>query len=589
MNSKAVFAILMVYVGCGLNNVFLEYLIKEDPGSGHLITFLQFLFIAIHGIVFTWKFGKVKRVIGLQDYLNLVLMFFVTSVVNNWAFNFHIPVPLHMIFRSGSLIANMIMGIWILKKRYTISKYLSVAMITIGIIICTLLSSSKQLPKTCTDCTDNLDNNVVNEPADGSDYLFWWFIGVVLLTGALLLSARMGIYQEYITARYGKNPEEMLFYTHLLSLPAFLFYYSSIIEHANIATQSEPFVIPIVNMTFPLFWVYLIGNVCTQYLCVLCRTCNRVVRTIPLLPTPILYKPVFNLSTLFQFLLRRSRFFICQTCCEVFGANLKATIHKGLFLCFICKDFGCFPVACLYNIGSTLSGLFDIKYYSTKYVCRNCVVLISKLFCGYRIIDVIKYELLSLMQRYSINYSHMCAPVVLPSTVSRPFGKITIYGTLRSINFADVEYQMRNTEIYAKGFSIVFGKKEIPDLISELRSRKKIIQDQDAFLKDYITEIEKYAEYEDKSDSYILFKCDKLPLLGRNLELKEYVNNDTENSLNTDLLKNERKRSIKRNIKMFCELAKDKGKVAATCEGRRNTTGINFEATDRMVNSLQLI
>lgn len=268
MNSKAVFAILMVYVGCGLNNVFLEYLIKEDPGSGHLITFLQFLFIAIHGIVFTWKFGKVERVIGLQDYLNLVLMFFVTSVVNNWAFNFHIPVPLHMIFRSGSLIANMIMGIWILKKRYTISKYLSVAMITIGIIICTLLSSSKQLPKTCTDCTDNLDNNVVNEPADGSDYLFWWFIGVVLLTGALLLSARMGIYQEYITARYGKNPEEMLFYTHLLSLPAFLFYSSSIIEHANIATQSEPFVIPIVNMTFPLFWVYLIGNVCTQYLCI---------------------------------------------------------------------------------------------------------------------------------------------------------------------------------------------------------------------------------------------------------------------------------------------------------------------------------
>ncbi|KAF5276697.1 hypothetical protein FQA39_LY06501 [Lamprigera yunnana] len=264
MNSKAVFAILMVYVGCGLNNVFLEYLIKDDPGCGHLITFLQFLFIAVHGFIFTSKFGNVKRKIGLYDYFSLVTMFFVTNIVNNWAFNFNIPVPLHMIFRSGSLIANMIMGIWILKKKYIFSKYLSVGMITLGIIICTLLSSSK-VPKTCKDCTDTIANTI--EHTD-DDHLFWWFIGVILLTGALLLSARMGIYQEYLTGRYGKNPDEALYYTHLLSLPAFLFYYNSIIEHANIATQSEPYLIPYINLNIPLFWLYLIGNVLSQYLCI---------------------------------------------------------------------------------------------------------------------------------------------------------------------------------------------------------------------------------------------------------------------------------------------------------------------------------
>lgn len=264
MNSKGVIAILMVYIGCGLNNVFLEYLIKEDPGSGHLITFLQFLFIACHGFIFTSKFGKVERKIGLYDYFSLVFMFFVTNIVNNWAFNFNIPVPLHMIFRSGSLIANMIMGIWILKKKYTISKYLSVGMITLGIIICTLLSSSKQIPKTCSDCSDNED---IKGSSD-EDHFFWWIIGVILLTGALLLSARMGIYQEYLTARYGKNPEEALYYTHLLSLPGFIIYYNSIITHANIATQSEPFSIPFLNFGIPLFWIYLIGNVFTQYLCI---------------------------------------------------------------------------------------------------------------------------------------------------------------------------------------------------------------------------------------------------------------------------------------------------------------------------------
>lgn len=265
MNSKAYLAIVMVYVGCGLNNVFLEYLIKEDPGCGHLITSLQFLFIAIHGVIFTSKFGNIKRVIGIYDYISLVLMFFVTNVVNNWAFNFNIPVPLHMIFRAGSLIANMIMGIWMLKKQYTLSKYLSVGMITLGIIICTLLSSGKQPPKVCTDCSDNI--NVVNDAAD-IDHLFWWFIGVILLTGALLLSARMGIYQEYLTGKYGKHPEEALFYTHLLSLPGFLVYYSSIIDHANIATQSELINIPMLNFGLPLLWLYLIGNMITQYLCI---------------------------------------------------------------------------------------------------------------------------------------------------------------------------------------------------------------------------------------------------------------------------------------------------------------------------------
>lgn len=41
---------------------------------------------------------------------------------------------------QGSLIANMVMGILILKKKYSLSKYLSVFMITLGISICTIIS-----------------------------------------------------------------------------------------------------------------------------------------------------------------------------------------------------------------------------------------------------------------------------------------------------------------------------------------------------------------------------------------------------------------------------------------------------------------
>ena len=56
----------------------------------------------------------------------MVVMYFAVSVVNNWALGFNIPMPLHMIFRAGSLIANMIMGMLILGRRYSSEKYAAV-------------------------------------------------------------------------------------------------------------------------------------------------------------------------------------------------------------------------------------------------------------------------------------------------------------------------------------------------------------------------------------------------------------------------------------------------------------------------------
>lgn len=76
---------------------------REDPGSGNLITFLQFLFISLEGFLFTSKCGTVKPNIGIKDYFILVTMFFIANVCNNCAFDFNIPMPLHMIFRAVSM------------------------------------------------------------------------------------------------------------------------------------------------------------------------------------------------------------------------------------------------------------------------------------------------------------------------------------------------------------------------------------------------------------------------------------------------------------------------------------------------------
>jgi len=250
MEWKAQVAILLVLVGCMSNVIFLELMIKEDPGSGNLITFSQFCVIALEGLVVTTKFLTVTPKVPFTSWITLVIMFFLVSVSNNYALNFNIPMPLHMIFRAGSLIANMMMGIVIMGKRYTTTKYLSVLMITAGILVCTIMSA--KAPQTSSQDEDVL----------------WLAVGILLLTFALFLSARMGIYQEVIYGKYGKHPKEALFYTHALPLPGFLLLAPDILHHWGLLLSSQPVAIPLLNIELPVMLLYLLGNVVTQYVCI---------------------------------------------------------------------------------------------------------------------------------------------------------------------------------------------------------------------------------------------------------------------------------------------------------------------------------
>lgn len=173
----------------------------------------------------------------------------------------------------------MIMGIIILKKTYTIDKYLSVMMITLGIVICTM-ESGKEIKSTAP-----ITANTLSMP--WNDF-FWWAVGISLLTIALFISARMGIYQETLFSRYGKNPREALYYTvcillllfecclqfpvahypffqHLLPLPFFTILSMNLWEHAVIAMNSPRIVIPVLDFSMPRMIAYLIGNILTQY------------------------------------------------------------------------------------------------------------------------------------------------------------------------------------------------------------------------------------------------------------------------------------------------------------------------------------
>jgi UDP-xylose/UDP-N-acetylglucosamine transporter B4 len=162
---------------------------RVDPGVGNLISFMQFSIIAIYGLIFTSKFFTVKRNIPMTDYASLVIMFFAANVINNYALSFKISIPLVMIFQSGSLMANMVLGVIILKKSYDLWKYLSVLMISVGIFLCTIASGTEIKRSTHAE----------------KDNFFWWTIGVVMLSSALFISARLGLYQETLYKKRGKH------------------------------------------------------------------------------------------------------------------------------------------------------------------------------------------------------------------------------------------------------------------------------------------------------------------------------------------------------------------------------------------------
>lgn len=251
----AAIPILLVFIGCCSNVVFLELLVQDEPACGTILTFAQFLFIAIEGFVVTMDCGRRKNAIPVKEYLILMAMFFTVNVTNNMAFGYKISMPLHIIFRSGGLIASLVMGVLVLGRSYSLSKYLSVIMITLGTIICTFASA------------ENLEET--RDPADST--FTTWLTGIGILTFALFMSARMGIFQEMLYVRHGKHPREALFFIHTLSLPGFLLTWGSIAEHVAKFSSSAP--LPALAhvpwlASVPRLWLYLLGNVLTQYLCV---------------------------------------------------------------------------------------------------------------------------------------------------------------------------------------------------------------------------------------------------------------------------------------------------------------------------------
>ena len=226
-----------------------------DKNYGPVLTLLQFLAVAVLSLQYVtqWRgFSRLPAVkaltVPLHVYRDMVLYFVAMSYLNNLAFSFNISQPLHMVFRSSNLVVSYAYGAYLKGKRYTRQQLLAVVLLTLGALCATwaemrLGETAEAAAKPCLNCGDGMTgaaataaaaaaapgaaasswlSALLNSEAEGGLlYLLRWWMGIAILVIVLLLQTHLGALQEACGVKYGKAPNEMLFYFHAFSLPAF--------------------------------------------------------------------------------------------------------------------------------------------------------------------------------------------------------------------------------------------------------------------------------------------------------------------------------------------------------------------------------
>jgi len=222
-NWEVTCAITLIMGGCMSNMHTLELLVRWHKGCGILVTFSHMVAISCFAACenIDWQKRRFKdRKVPLSKYGVLVLLFFVVQTLNNKAFAFDISIPLHLVFRSGSTMASLLVGSVYLNRTYSFQTVLAVAVTTCGVVTTTFASAP--IPSSTHQ--------------DDSGYL-WWLCGVAVMSLTLLISAGMGAYQDllYQSLNLAKTEvpwQETLFYTHVLSIPVFGLVSQDILHHA---------------------------------------------------------------------------------------------------------------------------------------------------------------------------------------------------------------------------------------------------------------------------------------------------------------------------------------------------------------------
>ncbi|KAI9199458.1 UAA transporter family-domain-containing protein [Polychytrium aggregatum] len=270
-------ALIMIFGGCCSTVVSLEVLIRDHSDSVELITFAQFTFISFMGLLNNIQRTKPgsalpyelqTRHIPLKQYAIMVLLFFMSTLTGNQAMRYPIPMPLNIIFRSGSLLANMLVGWMFFSRRFSSKQVFAIFVVTVGIITTTFASSHASAGA-----------------GPGFGFSISFLTGIALMVFSIILSCLLGQVQQATFTTYGKHWRESLFYTHALALPAFVFVLPSILKSIDDFNQSPwvglleyseletltrwSWIWRLLAMVrLPRMWFFLMASTVAQFVCI---------------------------------------------------------------------------------------------------------------------------------------------------------------------------------------------------------------------------------------------------------------------------------------------------------------------------------
>ena len=266
----------LIFGGCCANVFALEAIVKKSPGSGTLITCVQFILTSLFTLSSHLDLSRglrhfylKPRAIPFKTWVIYTAFFLTINVLNNKAFEYKISVPLHIILRSAGPVATLAVG-YVSGRRYTERQILAVALLFLGVVQAAVADAQAKGAE-------------IRMMSIGESSTSEFFTGFGILYLALVLSAIMGVFTDKTYAKYGRtHTEENLFYSHSLSLPFFLF------RWADLRVQSQALLAspPLTTFAFdngrrpgmqwfhtamartPVQLVFLLMNATTQYLCI---------------------------------------------------------------------------------------------------------------------------------------------------------------------------------------------------------------------------------------------------------------------------------------------------------------------------------
>lgn len=152
----------------------------------------------------------------------------------------------------------MLFGFLFFKRRYSLPQIASVMVVSMGVLLATL---SRPSSSTKSDTDD---------PRASMRYA----LGVLMMTTSLFLTGALGLLQERTYSMYGPYWKEGVFYTHLLSIPIFVFLapdvkngFDSLSAHTASYTASATSKLP-ASVAHYTPYIILALNLVTQLMCV---------------------------------------------------------------------------------------------------------------------------------------------------------------------------------------------------------------------------------------------------------------------------------------------------------------------------------